>query len=146
MRDLLSSSDFFSRSTEAIPKPFDFSQDLPRINSERTRKKSKQISPNPILLSVFLPCQSVARVKYEGRSPINEGLLSSSDFFSRSTEACLDLVDFCASSGGDSFKSSFQTFGCLVSRHGRLFVKSLNRNRGGQAQIFRQNERRMVCD
>ena len=49
-----------------------------------------------------------------------------------------ELLDFSVGSGGDSFESFFQTFGCLVLRHGRLFVKSLNRedqarrNRGGQ--------------
>ena len=111
---------------------FDFSQDLPRINTERTRKKSKRICPNPILLSVFLPYQSVARVKYKGRSPKNEDLLSSRDVFSRTTETIPDLVDFSAGSWGDSFESSFQTFGCLVSRYGRLFVKLLRREEQGR--------------
>jgi hypothetical protein len=74
----------------------------------------------------------VARVKYQGTSPKNEDLLSSSDVFSRTTETIPDLVDFSAGSEGDSFESSFQTFGCLVSRYGRLFVKSLRREEQGR--------------
>ena len=35
--------------------------------------------------------------------------------------------DFSVSSGGDRFENSFLTFGCLISRYGRLFVESLNR-------------------
>jgi hypothetical protein len=38
-------------------------------------------------------------------------------------------MDFAAGSGGGRFESSFQTLGCLVSRHGRLFVKSHDRER-----------------
>jgi hypothetical protein len=64
-------------------------------------------------------------VKSKGRNTINEDLLSSSDFFSRSTETIPEPLDFAAGSGGGSFESSFQAFGCLVSRHGRLFVKSV---------------------
>ena len=64
--------------------------------------------------------------------PINQDLLPSSDFFRRSTETSSDIVDFSAGSGGDRFERSFQTFGCLVSRQGRLFVKSLNREDQGR--------------
>ena len=37
------------------------------------------------------------------------------------------LVEFSAGSGGDNYESFFQTSGCLVSRHGRLFVQSFDR-------------------
>ena len=55
-----------------------------------------------------------------------------SDFFSRSTEAIPEPLDFSAGSRGDIFQCFFQTFGCLVLRHGRLFVKSLNREDQGR--------------
>jgi len=53
-------------------------------------------------------------------------MLSLSDVFRRSTETIPEPMDFAAGSGGGRFESSFQTLGCLVSRHGRLFVKSLD--------------------
>ena len=56
-------------------------------------------------------------------------MLSSSDVFRRSTETIPEPLDFAAGSGGGRFESSFQTLGCLVSRHGRLFVKSHDRER-----------------
>jgi hypothetical protein len=72
--------------------------------------------------------------------PINQDLLPSSDFFRRSTETSSDIVDFSAGSGGDRFERSFQTFGCLVSRQGRLFVKSLNREDQGRQVALLMSE------
>jgi hypothetical protein len=69
-------------------------------------------------------------------------LLSSSDVFNRSTETIPDLVEFSAGAGGDSFGRSFQTFGCLVLRYGRLFVKSLNREDQGGAVALLMSEQR----
>ncbi len=44
--------------------------------------------------------------------------------YSRSTEPIPEPLDFSAGSGGNNFESSFSTCGCLVSRHGRVFVES----------------------
>jgi hypothetical protein len=82
-----------------------------------------------IRINQFTPKVCRPWVKEKGKRLINEDLLSLSDFFSRSTTAIPDTFDFAACSGGDRFErfeSFFQRFRCLVSRYGRLFVKSLN--------------------
>ena len=65
-------------------------------------------------------------------------MLSSGDFFSRSTGNSPDPLGFSAGLGGNNFERFFQTFGCLVSRHGRLFVESLNRegDQSGTGTVF----------
>ena len=68
--------------------------------------------------------------------------MSSSDVFSRSTETIPDLVAFSAGAVGDSFESFFQTFGCLVLRYGRLFVKLCNREDQGGAMALLMSEQR----
>ena len=79
-------------------------------------------------------------INSKGKSQRNEDLLPSSDFFRRSTETSSDIVDFSAGSGGDRFERSFQTFGCLVSRQGRLFVKSHNREDQGREVALLMSE------
>ena len=108
------------------------------------------------ITSLILGPAVVWRSEEKGKSPINEDLLSSSDFFSRSTEAHPDPFDFPAGSRGDRFESSFQTLGCLVLRYGRLFVELFDREdqakevallmskQRGRAQFSLQNQRRMI--